>query len=80
MYNICCDYCLLIVALLTPGNASNVPEDGADHADLVFPAEGMVNDDIGCYSDDDMGPANDYSHPIAPPAKKCATEVGHHIH
>lgn len=70
---------LPIVALLTPGTASNAPDDVADNADSAFPAEGMMNDDPGCYSDDDMGPAGGgFSQSLASPAKKTATEVCRH--
>ena len=68
-----------ITALLTPGNASNMPGAIAENADSAYPAEGLDNDDLGCYSDDDVGPANDYSHPLASPAKKSALEVRVHV-
>lgn len=65
-----------ITALLTPGTASNAPDDAADNADSAFPAEGMMNDDPGCYSDDDMGTGGGFPQSLASPAKKSATEVG----
>ena len=71
-------YPLPIVALLTPGIASNAPEDIADNADCAFPAEGMMNDDPGCYSDDDMGPGGGFPQSLASPAKKSTTEVDMH--
>lgn len=63
---------ILVTALLTPGNASNMPEDSPDNAESAFPAEGMDNDDLGCYSDDEVGPANEHSHHLASPAGKSA--------
>ena len=74
MFHLLMHVCYL-PALLTPGTASNAPEDVADNADSAFPAEGMANDDLGCYSDDDMGPTDGLSHSFASPAKKSATEV-----
>ena len=67
----------LLAVLLTPGNASNVAENGADNAESTFPAEGMGGDDLGCYSDDDVGPANDCSPLLASHAKNTAIEVLH---
>ena len=57
-----------------------MPEVIAENADSAYPAEGFGNDDLGCYSDDDVGPANDYSHPLASPAKKIAIEVPLNVH
>ena len=50
----------------------------ADNADSAFPAEDMMNDDPGCYSDDDVGPAGGFPQSLASPAKKSATEVDIH--
>lgn len=59
-----------------PGTASNAPDDVASNADSAFPAEGMMDDDPGCYSDDDVGPGREFPQSLASPAKKSATEVG----
>lgn len=68
--------CLLFSsALLTPGAATNLPEDGADIADSAFPADGPGDDDFGCYSDDDVAPADDYPCHVTSPAKNTAMEV-----
>ena len=67
----------LLAALLTPGNASNVPENSADNAESACLAEGMGGDDLGCYSDDDVGPANDCSPLLPSHAKNTAMEVLH---
>lgn len=67
-----------IAALLTPGTASNAPDDIANNADSAFPAEDMMNDDPGGYSDDGMGPGEGFPQSLASPAKKSATEVDIH--
>ena len=72
------NYKFPIAALLTPGTASNAPDDVADNADSAFPADGMMNDDPGCYSDNDMGPGGGFLQSLASPAKKSTTEVDMH--
>lgn len=65
----------MLTALLTPGNASNVPENSTGNADSAFPAVGIGGDNLGCYSEDDVGSANDYSPLLASHAKNTTMEV-----
>ena len=67
--------CVSPSALLTPGADSNVPEDNADIADSAYPMDGPGNDDVGCYSDDDMAPPDDYHGHVTSPLKQTAPEV-----